>query len=263
MPIISRIGGTSSNLNFHVAFYADSFPTAAAENTIGILTDASDVSQWVMQADAPAHSSGLVWIQLGTSSMTPFSISPKQTVMLYPIAAMRSTGSEWTALEAKCFQSSVWKNWTTVLYQYGNGTFSDNWSTSGTFGTVTENTSVGGFSLTQSASSASYIRGNIYHNTPVDVSSGSKLHAILKLSAVYGSSGAWFYTDSAILAPTSALTPILTDGAMQRITEANPSDWREVTVDISALSGKKYVGFYLSIGQNLSHTLSVQKIWID
>lgn len=263
MPIISRIGRAGDELNFHVAFYSESFPASAAENTIGMIADPETVSQWVMQAEEPTHSDGLVWIQLSTASPTPFSASKKQTVMVYPIRAQISLGGSWTALTAKCFQNGSWNAWMILLYQYGETVFADSWSTSGSLGTVSETSSVGGFSLTQSASSASYIRGNVYHSERIDVSGGTTLHARVKLSAVYGSSGVWFYTDSELLAPSSTLSPAMVDGAMTRINEASTSEWKELTLDISSLSGNKYVGFYLSVGQNLSHTLSVQKVWIS
>lgn len=111
MPIISRIGGAGDGLNFRVIFYTEGFPETAAENTIGLIADPETVSQWVMQAEEPSHSDGLVWIQLGTSSPTPFSAAKNQTVMLYPTGAQISKDGNWTVLTSRFFQNGVWRDW--------------------------------------------------------------------------------------------------------------------------------------------------------
>lgn len=270
MPFINRVGtkvvetieggGGNAALAFSVKNYS-TLPDTGAENEIAVISDT--MSGWVMQAEEPTHAEGLVWIRISNASDVAFSAVEDNVVMVYPVGVSQSVDGSWVNREAFIYQSE-WKQFSRailLLYKYGETTF--NWPKQGTITTFAESASVGGINSVQTASSTDYIKGNIYYPEKQSLSGFTKLYAIVKLNAVYGSSGVWFYTDTELLSPSSTLNPVLQSGASKRITEAL-TEWTRIEIDISSLDGTpRYVGFYMSTGQNLSHTLSVKEVWAE
>lgn len=139
-------GGGAGGYNFAVKAYSAMPTGTAAENTIGVVIDnlTQPMTGWVMQAEAPIGTPGLVWIEVATESDVAFYADKKGFVKLYPIAVQQHDGEKWSGVEAYIYQngwqqfSSAFDGW---LYYLGE-TYDDvtgGWKVSSSSGSLTEN----------------------------------------------------------------------------------------------------------------------------
>ena len=121
--LIVRRGGSggAGGMNFSVKKYSSTPTGTAAENTIGVVTDTA-ISRWVMQAEQPTGTAGLVWIQVAAASDVAFYADSKEMVKLYPVAVKQYTGSAWKNAEAYVYQNGAWVIFSQAkFYLYNKG----------------------------------------------------------------------------------------------------------------------------------------------
>ena len=126
MPIITRFGGGGGGLNFKVNAYTE-LPASGKENEIAVITS-TPMAGWVMQAEQPTGAEGLVWIELSDMSKVAFSVSKKQTVMIYPLAVHQYVSGAFRDVEAKVYQAGEWYDVNSTLTVFDGG---DNTSITG------------------------------------------------------------------------------------------------------------------------------------
>jgi hypothetical protein len=110
--ILNMVSGGKLALNFSVVAYAQesALPSTANANTIAIITDTS-ITSYTFSATAPTSpTAGMVWIIIGSKSMTPFNALTSNQLTVYPISAMQYISGAWVSKTAKIYQSG-WKSW--------------------------------------------------------------------------------------------------------------------------------------------------------
>ena len=108
-------------LNVKVVAYSVTPTGVAAENTIAVVTDTA-ISGWVMQAEQPTGTAGLVWIEVAAASDVAFFADKKQRVKVYPKLVKQYVGGAWSNKEAHVYQNSAWVQFSYArLYVYNNG----------------------------------------------------------------------------------------------------------------------------------------------
>lgn len=111
--------GGGGGLNFKVAQYTATPTASAAENTIGVVTDTA-ITGWVMQAEQPTASAGLVWIEVGAESEVSFFADKKELVKVYPVSVKQYVDSAWTSVEAYIYLNNAWTQFSAVgIYRDG------------------------------------------------------------------------------------------------------------------------------------------------
>lgn len=114
--ILNLSGGAP--LNFSVTAYASesNMPTSAPENAIAVITTTA-ISGYVFSSEQPASPvAGMVWFSTGIASPVEFSVTAKNPVSVYPLAAMQYVSSVWQPVTAKIFQNGTWSRWIQRLY---------------------------------------------------------------------------------------------------------------------------------------------------
>ena len=84
--------------------------SAPKENTIWVNT-ATKITSWEFSATQPTGVEGMVWIQTGTASQTPFNALKKNGITVYPLSAKQYVGGAWVTKDAKVYQGGAWKSW--------------------------------------------------------------------------------------------------------------------------------------------------------
>lgn len=112
--------GGGGGLNFSVVG-GTTTPSSKKENLLWVNT-ASKITSYMFSATEPeSPTEGMVWIQVGTSSITEFNALKKNCIKVYPIAALQYIGGVWKSVESKCYQGGQWvEMWNGKLYWYGN-----------------------------------------------------------------------------------------------------------------------------------------------
>lgn len=115
---VSGSGG-GGGLNLKVTAYSE-LPETGKENEIAVITD-TPMTGYVMQAEQPTGTEGLVWIQVGDSSTAPIWVDKKQTVQIYPITVSQYIGGAWASVTAYATNNGVWNDFTRLyVYKAGN-----------------------------------------------------------------------------------------------------------------------------------------------
>lgn len=117
-------GAGSGNLRFKVMPYAtveSLLASAAAENTIGIVTT-NKMTSWVVDSTVPATpSEGMVWISTGKASRIIINILKKNVIYIYPQVVKQYVSGAWVILDSFCHQNKTWTSlWFGQLYTPGN-----------------------------------------------------------------------------------------------------------------------------------------------
>lgn len=216
-------------------------PSSPRENTLWVNTD-TEISGYAFAVNQPVNPvEGMVWFQTGLDASAPINIDRKNTVMLYPVDCMQYISGAWTAKKAQTYMGGVWLEWWQgELYADGN-TFD---STTGGFVGVPFTATAP--AVTYNADNVKLVQANqtwggLWRtNNLIDLSNYSSL------SLTYSG---WWIQDSendlrlAVL-PQNAADISAAAAYLQR---KSPSDGGTytVTLDVSALTGKYYLGIYM------------------
>jgi hypothetical protein len=120
--------GGGASLNFKVVG-GTAEPASPKENTIWVNTDV-EITSWVCSFNEPKSPvEGMVWITTSTSSSAEFNALKKNSIMVYPMYAKQYVSGAWVEKTAKTYQNGAWVDWVTYLYDKGNlfEDFTGNW----------------------------------------------------------------------------------------------------------------------------------------
>ena len=118
--IINMTGSGGGGLNVKVVAYSVTPTGTAAENTIGVVTDTA-ITSWVMQAEQPTGTAGLVWIEVAAASDVAFYVDKKNMIKVYPVVAYQYIGGTWVIKDSYIYQNAAWVIlFNGYLYYYGN-----------------------------------------------------------------------------------------------------------------------------------------------
>ena len=239
--MIYVLGGGGAGLNFKVVG-GTSQPTNPRENTIWVNTSTT-ITDWVFSATQPTGSSGMVWFSVGTSSSVEFNALKKNAIQIYPLSAKQHISGKWVDKTAKTYQNSKWNDWWNgELYQKGQTT---GWSTKNLI--LTGNSVCDGGGTIDYKSENMTLTGpanghgtTFYYDTKVDLTKYTKL-------TLTGYFVGQIYT----LCAWTDFGTYETDNRVAHISGYNstanvPSKY---TLDVSALSGKHYIGFVIDNAQ--------------
>lgn len=115
------MGGGGSDLNFKVIAVASesALPTSAAENTIAVITTAP-ITSYVFSSTAPTSpAEGMVWFATGTASTVGFNAVKKNGLWVYPTGCQQYVSGTWVSKTAKTYRDSAWADWVTYLFNHG------------------------------------------------------------------------------------------------------------------------------------------------
>lgn len=237
--------GTSGGVNFKVVGGATQ-PATARENTIWVNTDTT-ISGWVFSATEPTEpAAGMVWLQTGTYSNVEFNALRKNGIQVYPLAAKQYIDSAWVEKTAYSYQGGSWVSWLRreILYEPGN---ENNPVTGGwTY------TSKGYSSDASIAGTPTITRGDTMLTAQMPNVSGAIIHPANKIDLTEYSTivfdgiitGATAYASLCNLRVWSEFGAYSSDGYSASVTIQRNVDG-EVSLDVSELSGKFYIGFSL------------------
>lgn len=220
-------------LNFKVVQYTTTPTGAAAENTIGVVTDTA-ITSWVMQAEQPAGVEGMVWIKVAAASDVAFFADKKQLVKLYPISVRQYVDGSWVNKEARIYQNSEWveiSNGILMLYSYGNqcssvtGGYAGSNSSGGTYSFGTSSITLNAVSNSTYSASATAQTANA-----IDITNYDEIVFTLSTSQT-GNKRMTFHWGVKNVSGT----------IVARGTIAETSTKSQRIVDISKLSGRHYV----------------------
>lgn len=237
---LEGFGSGGAGVNFKVVG-GTTQPTTTRENTIWVNTDTA-ISSWVFSASAPAEPvEGLVWLTVGTSSSVAFNALKKNGLQVYPISAMQYTGSGWTGKTAKSYIGGKWVDWWNgELYkpgkEFGGWSYVPmalNTSYKGT-NEPTVDKGATGMKITQAA----YTQGCAYvYNDEIDLTH----FTTLKFDGVLYTAMTSF-ADAACLCIWTSLGTYVADN---RVAYINFKTASPKNIDVTALTGKHRIGFFL------------------
>lgn len=118
--IFNQTGGGAA-LNFKIVG-GTAAPASPKENTIWVNT-ATDITSYIFSASSPTEPvEGMVWIQIDKKSNISFSITKKNPIIVYPVAAQQYVSGEWLNVTVQVYQNGAWSSlWDGVtLYDSGN-----------------------------------------------------------------------------------------------------------------------------------------------
>ena len=227
-------------LNFKVV--PNPMPSTAKENTIWVDTD--KINNYYFSAEQPENMVDYdIWFTIGTSSQVAFSVTKKNTVMVYPIFAKQYVGGAWVDVAAKSYQGGEWVDWWGgMLYYAGNEyeLFTGGW------GKVAE----GNPSFSKNASTlyvsktASSGTHTITHNEPVDLTNIKTVE--FDYSCNYPSRAGFYVYDINLQNVVGSDSQSSASGTCR--------------LDVSALTGKHYIGFGVWFVANGTYNVTVSRI---
>lgn len=226
-------GGVSGGLDFVVVGGTKS-PEKAAENTVWINTDV-EITDYVFTATEPASPvAGMVWIELADGGGYKIAAPVDGNyINLYLGAVNQYVGGEWVEKEAAIYQSGAWVELSNAweLFNEVDG-FASGYSGSGTDSNSAAEVltdSVGKYLLFPSG--GGYNRMS-YVEPAVDLTEYNTLeiygHTTAQVTSLKRYFGVW------AAEPTSSDTPVANVDMIDTLSS--------YTMDISALSGKYYLG---------------------
>lgn len=224
-------GGGGAGLNFSVKAYS-ALPESGKENEIAVITE-TPMTEWVCSNFEPASPvEGMVWVRTGTASGVAFNALKKNGLMVYPLKVKQYVYEAWVDKTAKSYIDGEWKNW--ILYLFSDGAANED-VTGGFYGTIQD----GGLYYTGTVASGS--NKSFSTKEAVDLTGFNTLKAMMLSSTT--SSDIYFRLfvddspkDGANAAGDSLEKQTLLYGGFSGAEV-------EVTVDVSELSGKHYVGY--------------------
>jgi hypothetical protein len=243
--IFNVSGGGGTALNFRVVG-GTTAPSNAKENMIWVNTSTT-ISSWVFSATQPTAAAGKVWITIGTTSTVGFNALKKNGIQVYPLSAKQYIGGAWVDKTAKSWQGGAWVEW--IAYVYKDGVLlagnlipvAKNWNGNGTEPTITHNEK--SISITQPSQSQGYC----YFEVKYDMTN----FKTLRTTGSYTKNGAE-RCGPAILNSVG--------GAFGSCYVAYENGGEtDISIDISSISGEKYIGFFLSFNTSIT----VSEVWLE
>lgn len=117
--ILHGASGGAASLNFRIVG-GTSAPVSPTENTIWVNTS-YEITSYVFASETPESAQdGCVWIKTGISSIVEFSLTKKDSIMIYPLIAKQYIDGAWADMSAKSYQDGEWVEWVTYLYNLGD-----------------------------------------------------------------------------------------------------------------------------------------------
>ena len=109
-----------AGLNFKVVG-GTTQPNDPKENTIWVNTS-EEITGWAFSVSAPASpSGGMVWFEIGLSSVVAFNALKKNRINVYPVSVKQYVSGNWQNKTAKSYQNGAWVNWWNgEIYDSGN-----------------------------------------------------------------------------------------------------------------------------------------------
>lgn len=118
---LEGFGSGGVSLNFKVVGSLTQ-PSAPAENTIWVSTDAK-ITSYIFSGTEPAEpSEGMVWIATGKSGSTKINALKKNAILLYPLYAKQYVSGQWVSKDVQMHQNGQWSALFSGLI-YESGTF--------------------------------------------------------------------------------------------------------------------------------------------
>lgn len=232
-------GGGSNPLNFKVVG-GTSQPTNPKENTIWINTD-KNITDWAFSADEPFDNNveGLVWIKTAQASSAPFNALKKNNLQVYPSAVTQYVSGAWVEKTAKIYQGGAWVGFEKYLYNLD--AFGKVWKTGGYKIGAESGAKAAALTVTNGSGGVLQIRqgtaaacGVAYYPDLVDLTNYSTLtfEGVIS-SASSGLVGLGIWT---------GFSTYVYEG---RVAQLNSSVNGTATLDISAIKGEHYIGFWI------------------
>ncbi len=241
--IVSQLGKSvvdgAGGVNFKVVGGV-TLPSDPIENTIWVNTEAK-ITDWMFSSEQPQEASeGLVWIKTDLSSAVAFNALKKNGIQVYPVRAKQYVSSAWVDKTAKSYQSGAWVDW-------WDGSLSDS----------DFNNGLGPFSTR-------YIEGQ---------SSTFGLTATNKMINLTGYSTITFDADSTadinklfVTTVQSGSVTVASGGDPEKNAVATWSERKAggtKTLDISGISGKYYLVFFVGSNYGTSGTATFSNVVIS
>lgn len=231
--IIVRRGG--SNLNYKVVG-GTSAPSSPSNNTIWVNTSTAITSHVFSATKPTSPSAGMVWFEVNTSSPAPINARKDKNVLyIYPVNCMQYVSSAWVAKTAKVYQDGAWNDFGLIVLDDGV----INQSLGGLPEAVNEGfesftiTSDGALSVyTQALETA--VNGYAFFPNAVDLTPYSRVEITAKGEG-HGTNKAIYFIVNATKAAASAASIAISTNTSAKTT---------YTLDISNITGSKYLGFY-------------------
>lgn len=221
-------------------------PTDPSENTIWVNTSV-DISGWVFSASEPAEPvEGLAWLETGAYSNVEFNALKKGDIRVYPLAAKQYVSGAWVEKSALSYQNGTWVAWLRreILYEPGNENIpvTGGWTYTSK-GYASDASAPGIPTITRGISSLTVQMPNV---------SGAIIHPANKIDLTEYSTivfdgiitGATGYASLCNLRVWSEFGNYSSTGYSASVTIQKNVDG-EVSLDVSELSGKFYIGFGL------------------
>jgi hypothetical protein len=116
VPLYGFGGGGGEALNFKILGGLKQ-PANPKENTIWVETSTA-ITSYAFSATQPTGSTGMVWIEIGTSSTASFNVLKKNTITVYIISARQYVNGKWGAVNAYIYQGGVWSQFAYMRYYF-------------------------------------------------------------------------------------------------------------------------------------------------
>ena len=213
------------------------------DNTVWIDTT-TPINGYAFSAEEPASpAEGMVWFQTGLDASAPINLDRKNTVMLYPVDCMQYISGAWVYKTAQTYIGGEWLTWWQGELYVGGDTFN---STTGGF--VSVKFAGTAPKVTYNANNVKLVQANQTWDGLWRTKNLIDLSGFSKLSWTYSG---WWIQDSENDLRLVVLPQNATDisGVAAYLQRKSPSDGGTytVTLDVSKLTGKYYIGIYMYV----------------
>lgn len=233
-------GGGGGGLNFKVI--PNPQPSTAKENTIWVDTD--KINNYYFTAEQPENMVDHdIWFPIGTSSSVAFSATKKNPIMVYPISAKQWVNGALVDKTAKSYQGGEWVDWWDgTMYNAGNEyeAYTGGWGKA-VQGNPSFTKKENSLYVSASATSGSSM---ISHHEPVDLTNVKTVEFDYSCSTPDRTGFIIYNTD---------LTKVV-ESLVQTATSGTCS------LDVSALTGKYYIGFGVWFVASGNYNVTVTRI---
>jgi hypothetical protein len=229
---------------------------AGKENLVWINTDVT-ITDWLISAKEPAArsdgtalSGGEVWIVTLDQSSSVLNISKDHAVYVYPCRCMQWVSGAWVKKASMVYKNGAWSSFVKYLYDAGEAylTLTGGWSRQ-----AMKNDNNQGY--TDTVPTVTYNAENMVHALSGTDRTGITYTAIKVDLTDYSTLRLRGTRTTGSLAIWSSFGSKWSDGRVAKMALPNVMD---VSLDISAITGEKYIGFQLGQG-----SVSVTQMWLE
>ena len=234
-------------------------PGSATENTIWVKTEG--MTGWIIDANQPEElTEGMVWISTGTESDVKFNALKKNGIQVYPLSAQQCIDGALVDVTAMSYQGGEWVEWISDIYLYNTGDecsdISGGWVGKGAKWSSSSGTSAqeppitfNDTNLYAKYSSYNYC-GIIYAQNPINLTGYSEL----KATGTFKSGAKTDNDNSVNLCVWSEIGTYATSNLVASANVLQGETVSELSVDVSSLTGKYYIGLILNSGDDGTST---------